>query len=501
MPPPARASDRAGRSWDGSLGRVSRSHVIYIGLLAAFWGASYMFIKVANRAFEPAGMMLLRLVLASLIIVAVLAAQRGWRASVDDLRRLGWEGFALGVVNGAIPFTLIAWGEQHIDSGVAAIANASMPIFVLLLAIRWNPGEGVAGRRLVRFLFGLVGVGVLAGIHPEGGWWGAAGTLAVVVASVSYAIGSLWGQRLIHRTSGLTLAAASMIGGVLVLLPPGLAQLPSEVPGWKETGSVVALAGIGTALAQILLYRVLRSDGAARVSRVTYLLPGPLLAPRPRARLGGAAARRAADVGGARRDGAHPRRRRARVRRGQVRAPPRAGHGAVAVTSEVSIRRAEPGDVDFLLELMTHEEVDPFMAVVRPRDRDGLLAEIERSQAEPEEDGRFVIEGDGAAAGLMGFEVANRRSKIAHLGSLAVHPDFRGRRVADRAAQLFQRHLIFDLGYHRLQLEIYGFNERAQRHAERAGFVREGVRRKAYDRHGEWVDGVIYGLVREDLET
>jgi RimJ/RimL family protein N-acetyltransferase len=168
--------------------------------------------------------------------------------------------------------------------------------------------------------------------------------------------------------------------------------------------------------------------------------------------------------------------------------------------SEVTIRRAEPGDVDFLLELMTHEDVDPYMAAVRPRDREGLLAEIERSRAEPEEYGRFVIEVDGKPAGLMGFEVANRRSKIANLGSLAVHPDFRGRRLADRAAQLFQRHLLFDLGYHRLQLEIYGFNERAQRHAERAGFVREGVRRKAYERHGEWVDGVIFGLVREDLE-
>jgi RimJ/RimL family protein N-acetyltransferase len=168
--------------------------------------------------------------------------------------------------------------------------------------------------------------------------------------------------------------------------------------------------------------------------------------------------------------------------------------------SEVSIRRAEPGDVDFLLDLMTHEDVDPYMAVIRPRDREGMLAEIERSQAEPEQYGRFVIEVDGTPAGLMGFEVANRRSKIANLGSLAVHPDFRGRRVADRAAQLFQRHLIFDLGYHRLQLEIYGFNERAMAHAERAGFIREGARRKAYDRHGEWVDGVIYGLVREDLE-
>jgi drug/metabolite transporter (DMT)-like permease len=189
------------------------------------------------------------------------------------MRALGWEGFALGVVNGAIPFTLIAWGEKHIDSGVAAIANASMPIFVVLLAIRFKPSETVRVLRLVGFIVGLLGVGVLAGVHPEGGWWGFAGTMAVVVASVSYAVGSLWGQRLIAGTSGLVLSASSMIGGLLVLLPFGLLQLPSEVPGWKETGSVLALAAIGTALAQIILYRVLRTDGAARVSLVTYLLP------------------------------------------------------------------------------------------------------------------------------------------------------------------------------------------------------------------------------------
>ena len=167
------------------------------------------------------------------------------------------------------------------------------------------------------------------------------------------------------------------------------------------------------------------------------------------------------------------------------------------------LRRAVAGDLDFLVELMGHEEVEPYLAVIRPRDREGLAAEIERSQAEPQEFGRFLIEveegGKWRRAGVMGFQVANRRSRIADLGSLAVHPDFRGRRLSDRAARLFQRHLLLDLGYHRLQLEIYGFNERALRHAERAGFVREGVRRKAYDRHGEWADGVLYGLVREDL--
>jgi drug/metabolite transporter (DMT)-like permease len=256
---------------------VSRSYVIYIALLAAFWGASYMFIKVAGRGFEPAAMILLRLVLASLLLLIVLGVQRGWRQTLAEMRGLGWEGFALGIVNGAIPFTLIAWGEKHIDSGVAAIANASMPIFVVLLAIRWKPSETVHGWRLVGFVVGLVGVGVLAGVHPEGGWWGVAGTLAVVVASVSYAVGSLWGQRLIARTSGLVLSATSMIGGLIVLLPLGLWQMPSEVPGWKESGSVIALAVIGTAVAQIILYRVLRSDGAAKVSLVTYLLPATAL--------------------------------------------------------------------------------------------------------------------------------------------------------------------------------------------------------------------------------
>jgi RimJ/RimL family protein N-acetyltransferase len=173
----------------------------------------------------------------------------------------------------------------------------------------------------------------------------------------------------------------------------------------------------------------------------------------------------------------------------------------------VRIRRAKPDDVDFLLELVTHEDVEPFMSVVRPRDREGLLAEIERSEREPLETGRFVIEveiehqAEWRRAGAMGFDVANRRSRIANLGGLATHPDFRGRRIADEAARLLQRHLLYDLGYHRLQLECYGFNERAIRHAERAGFVREGVKRKAYLRHGEWVDGILFGLLKEDLEA
>jgi RimJ/RimL family protein N-acetyltransferase len=166
----------------------------------------------------------------------------------------------------------------------------------------------------------------------------------------------------------------------------------------------------------------------------------------------------------------------------------------------VSIRRARPDDVDFLVELVTHEDVEPFLAAVRAKSREELLAEVERSQAEPDAFGVFLIEVDGERAGTMRFERVNRRSRIAELGGLAVHPRFRGHRVGDEAARLFQRHLVDELGFHRLQLEIYGFNERAMLHAERSGFVREGVRRKAYWREEQWVDGVLFGLVAEDLE-
>ena len=168
------------------------------------------------------------------------------------------------------------------------------------------------------------------------------------------------------------------------------------------------------------------------------------------------------------------------------------------------LRRADDSDVDFVVGLLSDEDVEPFLAASRPRDHESVRAEIRASQAEPDGSGVFVIEvpsDDGwERAGMMEFSLANRRSRIARLGGLAVHRDFRGRRLADRAARAFQRHLIFDLGFHRLELECYGFNDRAIRHAERSGFVREGVKRRAYKRHGEWVDGILFGLIREDLE-
>ena len=166
----------------------------------------------------------------------------------------------------------------------------------------------------------------------------------------------------------------------------------------------------------------------------------------------------------------------------------------------VELRRAKPPDADFLLELLADDDVRQFLGPRTAAARDEVLEEIERSRTEPESFGRFVIEVDGEPAGMLGFHVANERSRIARLERLAVQPGYRGRRLADEAARLFQRLLLEELGFHRLELEIYAFNERACAHAERVGFVREGRKRKAYLKDGEWVDTVLYALIPEDLD-
>jgi RimJ/RimL family protein N-acetyltransferase len=166
----------------------------------------------------------------------------------------------------------------------------------------------------------------------------------------------------------------------------------------------------------------------------------------------------------------------------------------------IALRRATADDVGFLVDLYNDGDVEPFLGGRQSRDAEAIRAEVERSDREPEKTGRMIIDVDGERAGAMAFDERSEANRIAHLGGLAVHPDFRGRGVADEAARLLQRYLIFELGFHRLELACYGFNERAIRHSERVGYVREGVKRRAYLRHGEWQDAVQFALLREDLE-
>ena len=242
--------------------------------LAAVWGASYLFIKVGVRDFEPATLILGRLVIAFFPLFALLALTLGGVSPAARALVSAWrEGIVLGLINVAIPFMLIAWGEKHIDSGIAAMAQASVPIFVALLALRFKPSERPSEGQLIGIVIGLAGVGVLAGVDPRGGWWAVAGTLAVVGSSVAYAMGGLYGQTTTGNVSGPVLATASTLYGAIALLPWGLADLPGHAPGWKSAGSMVALALLSTVVGQLLLFHVLRLHGAAKLSLVTYLMP------------------------------------------------------------------------------------------------------------------------------------------------------------------------------------------------------------------------------------
>src|SRR5262249_4201785 len=152
-------------------------------------------------------------------------------------------GAVVGLIGMAVPFLLISWGETHVDSGVAAVATSSVPIFVALLALLFAPSERPTGLRLVGLVVGLAGVRGVAGVHPQGGWWAVAGALAVVLASLCYAASALYTQRSL-AVGGLALATASVLAGAVAMLPFALASPPDSV-GWKSLASVVVLGAVG----------------------------------------------------------------------------------------------------------------------------------------------------------------------------------------------------------------------------------------------------------------
>ena len=243
-------------------------------LLAAIWGVSYVFIKVAVEDIEPAPMMAARALLAGLLLFLYLALTIGWRPAAVALQTHWRPAFVLGALNAAVPFWLVAWGEKHIDSSIAGIAQATVAIFTFLLAARFLPHEAVGITRILGVAIGFVGVAVLAGFDPGGGWIAVAGTLAVVLSSLSYAGAGIYGQLRVQTVPGPVLATGSMLAGGLILLPLALFQLPARVPDGESIGALVALTVVGTTFVQLILFRMLRLHGSRRLSLVTYLIPG-----------------------------------------------------------------------------------------------------------------------------------------------------------------------------------------------------------------------------------
>jgi drug/metabolite transporter (DMT)-like permease len=248
-------------------------------LLASVWGASYLFIKVAvEGGLEPAPLMCARAAIAAAVLFTYVVRTLGRARALRELRSSWRQWAAIGAIANAVPFWLVAWGEKHVDSGIAAIAQSTVPLFTILLGLRFLPHEPLSRGQLLGFGLGLLGVGVLAGGHPEGGAWAVAGTLAVVLSSLAYACGNVIGQRSVSGTPGPVLATGAMTAAALTLLPFAIVQAPTSAPDTDAILSLLALALLGTALAQLVLYRMLNRFGARRVSLVTYLMPGFALA-------------------------------------------------------------------------------------------------------------------------------------------------------------------------------------------------------------------------------
>lgn len=239
--------------------------------LSALWGGSFFFTGVALAALPPLTLVALRVGLAALLLNLALPLLGG---RLPRGRRL-WTAFlGMGLLNNAVPFSLIVWGQIHIASGLAAILNATPPLAAVAVAHVATSDERMTGGRLA----GLAGVAVMIGPAAlAGSGADAAAQLAVLGAALSYACAGVYGRR--FRRLGvapLATAAGQVTASTLMLLP--LALLVDRpwtlaMPGAAVWGAVLGIAALSTALAYILYFRILASAGATNISLVTFLIP------------------------------------------------------------------------------------------------------------------------------------------------------------------------------------------------------------------------------------
>jgi drug/metabolite transporter (DMT)-like permease len=254
---------------------VSRRYPALLVAVSLLWGASFLFIKVAVRELAPATLILGRLGLATIALAAVVPVLVGGRETLAQIRANARWLVVVGLVNVAVPFWLLSWGETRIASGLASIIQGSVPIFNALVSFAFFREVRVTGLRLLGVAVGFLGVALLVGAQPHGKVLGA---LAVCGMAVCYAVGQLLAGRHLALTPPPVVALATTGVAALAAVPAGVIEAPHHMPGWKTVGSVVMLAVPLTALAFLLFYAIIAGAGAAYAALVTYLVPPIALA-------------------------------------------------------------------------------------------------------------------------------------------------------------------------------------------------------------------------------
>lgn len=243
-----------------------------LALLAFLWGGSFLFAKIAVAEIPPASLVLGRVGLAAGALIIVVAALR---IPVPWSWRLAGQFLVMGVLNNIVPFGLIFWGQRTIDAGLAAILNATTPVFTVLLAHILTRDERLTPGWLAGVALGLLGVAVLIGPAALMRFdLAAASQLAIIGAALSYGFAGIFGRRFRGLPSILP-AAGMLCGSSLVALPIALyVDRPWALTISLPTGaSVVALALASTAFAYILYFRILARAGATNLQLVTLLVP------------------------------------------------------------------------------------------------------------------------------------------------------------------------------------------------------------------------------------
>jgi drug/metabolite transporter (DMT)-like permease len=248
-------------------------YAAFVGL-ALIWGGSFLAIKLAVQDMSPTALLLFRSISGVVALTLIVLALR------KPLFGPGWRGRLLGfaimaVTNAVIPWVAIGWGEERISSGLASILNSTTTLWTAVLIYWVMPSERPTLINYVGVVVGFGGVVVL--VYPELAAHGISGdvlgALAVVVASLSYALNALYQRRKMRHVSIFEISLGQLAASALFAIPLAAPSIPQIHFQWLSFGAVLALGAIGTGVAYTLYYYVMNTLGAVRAAGVTYLVP------------------------------------------------------------------------------------------------------------------------------------------------------------------------------------------------------------------------------------
>jgi len=243
--------------------------LVLLVTLAALWGGSFVFMRVAVPAMGPVPLTFVRVTLAALVLFSLAAARR----SVPDMQSR-WRGFGVvGLVNSALPFVMICFAEQTISASTAGILNATSPFFGAIAAAIWL-GDSLTARKIGGMALGLAGVALLVGLQPEPlTLTTVLAVAACLAAALCYGLGGVYAKKQMQAVPSFALACGSQLSAAIVLTPVlPFVSVPGPVTSWIVF-NVVALAVASTAIAYLIYFRLIADIGPSRALTVTFLIP------------------------------------------------------------------------------------------------------------------------------------------------------------------------------------------------------------------------------------